>query len=214
VSFQPTPKLALVMWNLLITGDEPAVSKVRPELKPAERKTLIDAGLIELVKRGRSTHIELTDKAWGWASEHFDEELSKSTFAVPVLQELLKRLGSYLKHHKIPLVEFLVHQNKLIEDSESVVVAPTDLEAKIREVYLKNSGGEYNVRVRLSQLRQLVDDVPQAEVDKVLIQMGLSGKITLMQLDDPQEIRPEDEQAAVNIGGQKSHIVYMKDWQP
>lgn len=208
MSFQPTPKQALVMWSLLITGDEPAVSKVRPELKPAERKPLIDFGLIELVKRGRSTHIVLTDKAWDWASEHFDEELSKSTFAVPVLQALLKKLGSYLKHHKIPLVEFLVHES----NSKSAVVVPTALEAKIREAYLKASGGKYNVRVRLSQLRQLVDDVPQAEVDKVLIQMGLAGKITLMHLDDPQEIRPEDEQAAVNIGGQKNHIVYMREW--
>jgi hypothetical protein len=121
------------MWNLLITGDEPAVSKVRPELKPTERKPLKDAGLIELVKRGRSTHIVLTDKAWDWASEHFDEELWKSTFAVPVLQALLKKLGSYLKHHKIPLVEFLVHESKAIKDSESAVVVPIDLiEAKYK----------------------------------------------------------------------------------
>ena len=206
------PKQSLVLWKLLITGDEPAVSKVKPELKPAERKPLIDAGLIELVKRGRSTHIVLTDKAWEWASEHFDVELSKSNVAVPVLQELLKKLGSYLKHQKIPLVEFLVHQNKPIEDSENAIAAPTDLEAKIREAYLKTSGEKYDVRVRLSRLRQLIDDVPQVEVDKALIQMELAGKITLMHLDDPQEIQSEDEQAAVNIGGHKNHIVYMKEW--
>ncbi|EKQ66592.1 hypothetical protein OsccyDRAFT_5080 [Leptolyngbyaceae cyanobacterium JSC-12] len=212
MSFQPTPKQALVMWSLLITGDEPAISKVRPELKPAERKPLIDFGLIELVKRGRSTHIVLTDKAWDWAAGHFEVELSKSNYAVPILQELLKKLGSYLNSHKIPLVEFLVYKNTTIEHSESGAAVLSDLGAKIREAYLQASGGEYNVRVRLSQLRQLVDDLPQAEVDKVLIQMGLVGKITLMHLDDPQEIRPEDEQAAVNIGGQKNHIVYMREW--
>jgi hypothetical protein len=212
MSFQPTPKQALVMWNLLITEDEPAVSKVRPELKPAERQPLIDVGLIELVKRGRSTHIVLTDKAWDWAAGHFEVELSKSNFAVPILQELLKKLGNYLKHHKIPLVEFLVYKNTTIENSESGTNVGSDLEAKMSEAYLKASGGEYNVRVRLSQLRQLVDDLPQAEVDKVLLQMGLAGKMTLMHLDDPQEIRPEDEQAAVNIGGQKNHIVYMREW--
>ncbi len=212
MSFQPTPKQALVMWSLLIIGDEPAVSKVRPELKPAERKPLIDFGLIELVKRGRSTHIVLTDKAWDWAAGHFEAELSKSNYAAPILQELLKKLGHYLNHHQIPLVEFLVYKNTTIEHSESGAAVLSDLGAKIREAYLKASGGEYNVRVRLSQLRQLVDDLPQAEVDKVLIKMGLAGKITLMHLDDPQEIRPEDEQAAVNIGGQKNHIVYMREW--
>jgi hypothetical protein len=212
MSFQPTPKQALVMWSLLITGGEPAVSKVRPELRPAQRKPLIDFGLIELVKRGRSTHIVLTDKAWDWAAGHFEVELSKSEFAAPTLEELLKKLGNYLKHHKIPLVEFLVCKNTTIEHLERGATVLSDLEAKIREAYLKASGGGYNIRVRLSQLRQLVDGLPQAEVDKVLIQMGLAGKITLMHLDDPQEIRPEDEQAAVNIGGQKSHIVYMREW--
>jgi hypothetical protein len=204
MSFQPTPKQALVMWSLVITGDEPAVSKVKPELKPAEREPLIDFGLIELVKRGRSTHIVLTEKAWDWAAGHFEVELSKSNFAVPVLQGLLSKLGSYLKHHNIPLVEFLVNENP-------PPLLP-DLEEKIREAYLKASGGGYNIRVRLSQLLQLVDDVSRSEVDKVLIQMDLAGKITLLHLDDPQEIQLEDEQAAVNIGGHKKYIFYMKEW--
>jgi hypothetical protein len=211
MSFQPTPKQALVMWSLLITGDEPAVSKVRPELKPAERKPLIDFGLIELVKRGRSTHIILTDKAWDWAAGHFEVELSKSNYAAPILQELLKKLGNYLNHHKIPLVELLAYMNTTIEHSESGAAMLCDLEAKICEAYLKASSGKYNVRVHLSQLRPLVGDLPQAEVDKVLFQMSLAGKITLMHLDDPQEIRPEDEKAAVNIGGQQNHIVYMRE---
>lgn len=212
MNFQPTPKQALVMWSLLITGDEPAVSKLKPELKPAERKPLIDFGLIELVKRGRLTHVVLTDKAWDWAVEHFEMELSKSNFATPILQELLKKLGRYLTHHKIPLVEFLVYEHTTIEPSESSASVLSDLEVKIREAYLKASGGEYVVRVRLAQLRQLLADVPRELLDKTLIQMGLAGTIILMRLDDPQEIYPEDEQAVLNIGGEKNHIVYMREW--
>jgi hypothetical protein len=210
MNFQPTPKQALVMWSLLITGDEPAVSKLKPELKPAERKPLIDFGLIELVKRGRSTHIVLADKAWDWAAEHFEAGLSKSNCAAPILQELLKKLGSYLNHHKIPLVEFLVYTN--IENSESDTAVLSDLELKIRAAYLKASGGEYVVRVRLVQLRQLLADVPRELLDKTLIQMELAGRVTLMHLDDPQEIHLEDEQSAVNISGHTNHIVYMSEW--
>jgi hypothetical protein len=33
-----------------------------------------------------------------------------------------------------------------------------------------------------------------------------------MRFDDPQEIGSEDEQAALTSGGQKNHIIYMKDW--
>lgn len=212
MSFQPTPKQALVMWNLLITGDEPAVSKVKPDLNPAERKPLSQAGLIELVKRGRSTHIVLTDKAWEWALEHFNTELSKSNFAVPVLQELLKKLGSYLKHYKIPLVEFLGEQNQPIDATKNSTLLLRDLEIKIREAYLNVSGGKYNVRVRLSQLRQALDGLPRTEIDNALINMGLAGKLDLMHLDDPQDIHPEDKHAAITIGGRNSHIVYMKEW--
>ena len=212
MNFQASPKQALVIWNLLITEDEPAISKVKPELKPNERKPLIDAGLIELVKRGRSTHIILTDKAWDWAVEHFEVELSKSNLASPMLQELLKKIGAYLQHNKISLGEFLRCQDIPNEPSENVPTVPLDLEARIRQAYLQASGGEYVVRVRLAQLRQLLPNVPREILDKTLIQMGLAGTITLMHLDDPQEIRPADEQAVLNIGGHKNHIVYMKEW--
>lgn len=212
MNFQPTPKQALILWNLLITGDEPAISKIKPELKPKERQPLIDAGLIELSKRGHSTYILLTDKAWDWAVEHFAVELSKSTFAASVLQELLKKIGAYLQKNKISLAEILRCQAIPDEPLESVPATSFDLEAKIRQAYLQASGGEYVVRVRLAQLRQLLPDVLRELLDKTLIQMGLAGTITLMNLDDPQEIRPEDEQAALNIGGEKNHIVYMKEW--
>ena len=214
MNFQPTTKQALVIWNLLITGDEPAMSKVKPELKPKERQPLIDAGLIELVKRGHSSHIVLTDKAWDWAIENFAVELpEQSHFAVLVFYELLKKIGAYLQQKKISLGEILrcqdIPDEPLERTSESVPIAPLDLETRIRQAYLQASGGEYVVRVRLAQLRQLLPDVPREILDKTLIQMELARKVTLMHLDDPQEIRSADEQAVLNIGGHTNHIVYM-----
>jgi hypothetical protein len=222
VSFEPTPKQTLALWHLLITGEEPAMSEFAKKLLDAPNRRILErAGLIDLERReklqsGRrkvyAQHIVLTDKAWEWATEHFEVELSKSQLAVPILQELIKKLGCYLKDYKIPLVEFLSQNNKLIEDSKTVVEIPSDIEFKIREAYLKASGGEYVVRVRLVQLRQLLADVPRELLDKTLIQMELAGRITLMHLDDPQEIHPEDEQSAVNISGHTNHIVYMSEW--
>ena len=49
-------------------------------------------------------------------------------------------------------------------------------------------------------------------LDKTLIQMELARKVTLMHLDDPQQIRSADEQAVLNIGGDTNHIVYMRQW--
>ena len=217
MSFQPTPKQALVIWSLLITKDEPAMSKVKPELSPAERGPLIESGLIILEKRGIiqekrgkskrivSNHIVLTDKAWEWASEHFEVELSKSPSAAPVLEGLLKIAGRYLQAHKIPISEFL----KPRVDAASTV---RDIEPMIRNAYLLLSGGEFNRRVRLCELRQFIDDCSRSEMDEALIRMGRAEKLTLMRLDDPQEIKLEDEQAALISGGQKNHIIYMREW--
>ena len=141
-------------------------------------------------------------------------ELSKSKFSVPVLQALLKKLGSYLQTHNVPLAEFLIDAQEHPTEAGKDAIAPAaDLEEKIRQAYLAVSGGQYNVRVRLSQLRpeldRLVGNLPKTTVDETLMQMELDRKLDLMGLDDPQEISPADEQAAISIGGEKNYILYM-----
>ena len=67
--FKPSPKQVLALWNMLFTGEEPAISKIQPGLNPRERGQLQEAGLIEIEKRGRASHIILTEKAWAWAAK-------------------------------------------------------------------------------------------------------------------------------------------------
>jgi hypothetical protein len=210
LSFKPNPKQALVMWHLLITGNEPKLSDVKPELKPAERKPLEEAGLIALEKRGRSKHMVLTDRAWEWALDHFDAEVSKSSSAAPVLQTLLVKLKAYLQLHAIPLAELLGPQDEQVVGSGITPIPPHNLEEKVRAAYTSVAGGTYNVRVRLSELRRYLDELSREEVDSTLLAMQLEGKLVLMHLDDPQEITLEDEQAAVDVSGHKRHLVYMK----
>jgi hypothetical protein len=209
VSFQPTPKQALVLWNLFIDDKEPAVSKVKPKFTLAECQPLIEAGLIELEQRGRATHLVLTDKAWKNALDYLIVEGVKS-HAVTVPKPFLERVKEYLRSHDISLAEFLRPQDKAVAASANIVITPEDLEEKIREAYLEVSGGNYSVRVRLSELRQHLDNLPRAEVDKSLIKMQRSKQLSLMPLDDPQEIRPEDKKAAIDMGGPKRHILYME----
>jgi len=164
-------------------------------------------GIITLEKRGRSEHIVLTDKAWGWASENFDVELAKSAAAAPALEKLLGLIGQHLRARKTTLAEFFSPRN-LSESTSST----NDLELRVRKTYLELSGGEFDRRVRLYQLRQNLDDIPRSEMDQILLRLGRDGKLVLMRLDDPQEIGPEDEQAALTSGGQENHIIYMKGW--
>ena len=218
----PNPKQTLVLWKLLITGEMPAKSKLRPELKKQEIKELADAGLIVLKQRkelrekglinlkGAGEHIVLTDKAWDWAVEHYDVEFSKSSSAVDILRVLLVKLGANLKSHNISLAEFLAPQSKPDFDSDRVLVTSTELEKRIREAYAKVANPR-ELRVRLSKLRQHLSDFPRSEVDKTLHEMQLAGKLLLIGMEDPKEIGSEDEEAALALPGRdKQYFIHIK----
>ncbi len=223
-----TPKQALIIWNLIITREEPIKSKI----KPVDRNPLKDAGLIDLdPPQARSQRIILTDKAWDWASENFELPLrTHPTQQERTLRALLTQLGAYLNAHELSLAEFIPTKSSATEgakeksstdqtsnDIPTNKVSPdietdleTDIETRIRNTYLQMTDGEFSARVLLSKLRQHLTDFPREVVDKTLIAMQLARKLVLMSLNDPQEIQPADEQAAISVGGEKRHIVYLK----
>lgn len=208
VSVSPTE--AVMLWDLLCTGEEPAMSKVKPDLKPSKREILVKKGIIDLEKRGSSTHILLTDKAWNCALDDLIVDGSQSTYAATAFQHLIERVKEYLQAHDISLAEFLDPQSKAAADSDKTLATSEDLEERIQDAYSKVSGGSYNVRVRLSELRKHLVNFPRTHIDQTLGKMQRTGKIDLMPLDNPQEIRPEDEKAALDLGGAKRHILYIE----
>jgi len=221
MKFNLSPKQNLVLWHLLITGDEPAISKVRPKLTLKERKPLVDNALIELVPRDRAKHMVLTDKAWAWASEQQVESLSESKYATPLLLTLINKVQQYLQANNGSLAEFLTKQMSSAHDAiatqepvvpEGGVLATltTALTQQIQTAYHNITEGKIGVRVRLADLRKHLLHSPKEAIDAALRQMQLSGQSVLMPLDDPKGIHAEDEEAAVNIGGDLRHIVYLK----
>ncbi|MDZ7760475.1 MAG: DUF87 domain-containing protein [Desulfovermiculus sp.] len=95
MSFTPSPLQTLVLLRLLFTGQEPKQSDVK-QLKPQARKEMIQAGFLELEKRGRAYHLLLTDKAWAWISDNLDSQIPANARTVDTLQALLARLKEYL----------------------------------------------------------------------------------------------------------------------
>ncbi len=200
-----SPRQALAFWKLLFIDKDPTMTEFTKNLGLArkikgteERQQMINAGLIELEKRGRANYVMLTDKAWKVAADNFDAPISQSKFAADVLQALLKRLQLFIQNSNITLAE-------IMSSAESV-----DLETKIRTAYNKASKGKWNVRVRLAELRKQLPDVPRVELDALLLKMQKDEQLVLYPLDYRPEIKPEDEQAAIDTGGYKNHIVYLK----
>lgn len=65
-------------------------------------------------------------------------------------------------------------------------------------------------RVRLSQLRRLLGDVPRATLDRELLALQDAGKLVLMRLDNNAEITADDRAAELSIAGAPRHILYVE----
>lgn len=211
--FKPSPKQVLALWNLLFTGEEPAISKIQPGLNPKERRQLQEAGLIEIEKRGRAGHIILTEKAWAWAASHLEADISSSKFAGIALRGLLGRLQRHLDQKTFTLAELLaIEEEPVLPAHADLEPEPDSLAERIQAAYLRASGGGSNVRVRLKDLRRYLPGVPKPRLDAELVRLQREAVwgLVLWSLDDPLDIGPEDETAAVEIGGVKRHIVYME----
>jgi len=195
------PILVLALWVLLFTGKEPKISEMKPQLSPKRRKVLQDRGLVELEKRGRARHLVLTDEAWRWAAEHLDADFSINVNGGRALAGLLPRLKAYLDRHGVSLAEIL---------ASGELPGSDDIETRIREAYRAASGGEWNVRIRLADLRRELADIPRETQDRALLEMQSAGVLALYPNNDPRDLTGEDHAAALDVVGARRHLVYMK----
>jgi hypothetical protein len=210
MEFKPTPAQVLVLWTLAFTGQTPMISKLVPRLTPKSRRELTDAGLVRLEKRGRATHVIITDTGLDWVEANLNASCSRSAAAAPVLEKVLAMLKDHLTRHGFELAEFITPAAGVSLDSGRS--EKPDLADRIHSAYLALSQGESNVRVRLADLAEYLDDLTNDELTGELVSMqkkGLYG-VVLWPLDDPRDIGPEDRAVAVNLGGVERHILYME----
>jgi hypothetical protein len=205
MSFQPDPLQVLFLWRLLASDGEAWWKEVKPQPPKAKRDELERADLIDVERRrspkgGTGFQISLTDKAWAWAADNLDAEVSRrSTAAGPVLQDLLTKLKGYLEKTGVPLVEVL-----------GPTKPPPDFESRLRSVCLAISGGRTNTRVRLADIRAALSDVPRGDLDKAVLAMGDRGVLALYPIENPRELTYRDREAAIMVGGEASHLVYLE----
>lgn len=213
----------LALWVLLFTGEEPQKSKMKPNLGPQRLKKLSDLGLLSLEKRstkskktGRNVpaeHVVLTDSAWRWAAENLDAKFSMSINAAVALRGLLPKLKAYLESANVSLAGLLAADPSVREiprAGQQAYLGNEDIDDRIREAYLSVSGGQFNVRVRLADLRPLLNPFPRNLQDAALLRLQSEERLVLYRNDNPFELLPEDHVAALDLIGEKRHIVYMR----
>lgn len=214
MSLSPNPLQTLFLWRLLASEGGEFWKNTKPQVSTAERKELEAAGLIAIDKRKESDrkgarpimYVSLSEQGWNWAVEHLNAEISKKSNASgPILQDILAKLKIHLERTGSSLADFVC------PPEGEVTSEPEDIPSRIRRSYCSASGGRWNVRVRLAELRRALPEVPRAELDESLLAMERQGSVVLYPLDDPQEIEPEDEAAGLpNSLGIRRHIVYLE----
>jgi len=216
------PKSEILLWKLLLTGEEPTKSQVKPKHRAKELKLLEEKGLIEcktVVEKGRRiTRLALTDKAWEWASTTPPTAIarSKSPEAAVVLQKALATLVDYAKQESVPLARILglrpADANRPDSPSkprpDNGVEVDLDFLEKVFRT-CEGMGGRHS-RVYLSDLRKRFPHVPRQQLDQALVALDRQAKIVLMPLDDPSTITPEREAAAITLSGAKRHFLRIR----
>ncbi|MEV4371009.1 hypothetical protein AB0J71_28345 [Nonomuraea sp. NPDC049637] len=87
-------------------------------------------------------------------------------------------------------------------------VPPAGLESQIRAAYaeLAAAPGSW---VSLAPLRRLLPAAPKQEVDEALVVMERLPDVNLVPESNQKTLTPEDREAAVIIGGQDKHLLWI-----
>jgi hypothetical protein len=206
-----------------------------PNDDKAARDGLEARGLIKVEKRasrnekGRSITgywITVTKAGWAWAEENLAAGPAKSQAAAPILQAWLARLSIFLHARNTPMIEFLGQHHGVSREpatelaiSAAVLSHPSPsslaldydaLRARVRQAYLKLTGGRLNTRARLCDIRVSLNDIDRAALDEALKRMQREQQASLYPLDNKTEITDADRNAAIYFGGEPRHILWIE----
>jgi hypothetical protein len=114
MEFSPDRLQTLFLWRLLADDGGAFQKGLKPDLKKPRRDALVEAGLLEVVKRRKSENARavnfflLTDAGWDWAAAHLDTEVStSSTAAGPILHSMMRKLKAHLERQNVSLADFI-----------------------------------------------------------------------------------------------------------
>ncbi len=211
----------------------------KPKRDPLVKAGLLEVVKRRKSEKARPANfLQLTDAGWDWAAEHLDAEVSaRSTAAGPILRSLMTKLKSHLERQNVSLADFVrppgeeMVQDEELEDAgvaanRQTVAVPSITETasqlptgeampapaveRVRSVCERLSQSQRGVRIYLADVRQELVDLRRADVDAALRQLERERVLVLYPLDNPQEIRPQDAEAALpNTAGRPRHIAYL-----
>ncbi|GAA2211956.1 hypothetical protein GCM10009850_074170 [Nonomuraea monospora] len=173
--------------------------------------------LVESRKPGRVFLHVLTDAGWARLAEDLRTgNIPPQTGSSGAMaRALLDWLPRYMRRTDQSLADVFQPDDESAEtggpatgDLATGDLATGDLEARVRGAYaeLARSPGTW---VGLAGLRALLADVPRAQVDETLTRMERLPDVNLVPESNQKTLTPADREAAVLIGGQRKHLLWI-----
>ena len=199
-------KQAHVLWRMIFMEEHRELT-IKESGLGTDRKPLVEAGLVEEVKRkspnGRQkTYLVLTGRAWDWAAGHLDVALNRAPKSTDVLQRVLLHLQRHLADRNLTLAEFVAppkpHAPRL------------ELATRIRDTYFEFTYGQTNVPMPIATLRAALPGIAATQLDAELARMLADPGVILYPEDNPQSRTPELESGALDLNGALKHYLKLE----
>lgn len=201
-------KQALAIWALLGEGGEAYGGRLKPEIKKSEREALQQAGLIDVPPKTRAGYwLVVTETGWDWAEQHLADPLPANNGGALILQAWLTRLQGFLQARDLRLADLFAEQPSTRPEARKAP-DPIELRKRIRAAYHDLAGG-FDRRVLLRDLRPKLADIDRPLLDAALMEMLRDEEASLMQLDYRPDVSDEDHAAALQIGNEPRHIIWI-----
>jgi hypothetical protein len=207
----PTEMQTLILWALLAKPGGASLQKdLIPEAKKSDRDALVRAGLITADKPDRRRwRLEITETGWAWAGDHLDADLPKrSNAGSAVLQAWLKQLKHFMMAKDFALADVL-HPQLPSKDPPRAELEFASLRERVRRAYLDVTGGRFNARALLKDVREKLKDIKRDAQDEALARMHLEEGTTLSGLNNPQEITREIRDAGLSFKGEPMYVLWI-----
>lgn len=205
-------KQALIMWALLVKENAGFFQKnLKPTLEKYDREALEKKGFISWRKLKQGIWVEVTDSGWDWAGQNLAASLpANSNAGTKILEAWLAKLQVFINARGFVLADILASQVASPVNETTKHPDDSHLRDRIRKAYLATTGGGFNKRALLKDIRTQLKDVDRAVLDEELKIMQREHQAVLYPLDNRVEITEADRRAAISFAGEPRHILWIE----
>lgn len=171
------------------------------------RRRLNELKLVESRMAGPGAYLHvLTDSGWARLAEDLRAGAlpPQTGSSGAIARALLDWLPRYLERGNLSLADVFYPGDEEEEGAEP----PGDLESRIRRAYV-GLAARPGAWVSLTDLRALLADAPRAAVDETLVRMERLPDVNLVPESNQKTLTEEDRAAAVLIGEQHKHLLWI-----